>query len=280
MKVVLAREMGFCFGVRRAVDVVERAVAERGRLCALGELVHNRQVVERLRDAGVETVHDISEVKDDTVVVATHGAPAAVFDRARARGLNVIDATCPYVRLIQQKARRLSESGFRVVLLGDRGHTEVQGIVGWTRGEVHVVASAGELDEVPKAKKIAFLAQTTQSQAAFEDLVARAVHARLAEVTEISVHNTICNATARRQEAALDLARNCDVVVVVGGRNSANTRRLVDLCVQTGARVHQVEVAGDLAPAWFDGAQVAGVTAGASTPGWVIDEVVKSIENL
>lgn len=280
MKVILAKDMGFCFGVRRAVDLVQRSAAERGRLTALGELVHNRQVVERLGAAGVEVVKDLGDVKDDTVVVATHGAPEEVFARARERDLRVMDATCPYVRVIQRKSRRLGESGFQIILLGDPGHTEVQGIVGWTRGPIYVVAGADDLTAVPPAKKIAILAQTTQSLATFEELVTSVVRSRLADATEISIHNTICNATAERQEAAVRMARTCDVAVVVGGSNSANTKRLAELCMQTGVPVHKVEVAADLQPEWFKDAQVVGVTAGTSTPDWIIQEVVKWIENL
>jgi 4-hydroxy-3-methylbut-2-enyl diphosphate reductase len=251
-------------------------------------LVHNKQVVQRLEVAGVKTVRDVADVDDDTVVIATHGAPAEVLEKARERGLRVIDATCPYVRVIQQKARRLSDSGFEVVLLGDRGHTEVQGIVGWARGVVHVVAGAAELGDVlpveekPRktARKIAFLSQTTQSLAAFQELIVRAAHIYLKTTSEMSVHNTICDATALRQQAAMSLASRCDVVIVVGGRNSANTKRLVELCAQTGVRVYQIEVADGLNPLWFEGARVVGLTAGASTPDWIISEVQRSIEEL
>lgn len=272
--------MGFCFGVKRAVELVERTATQKGQVSALGALVHNQQVVQRLEALGAKVVHSLDEVQGSAVVIATHGVPYRVIEEAKQRGLTVVDATCPYVRLIQQKARRLVEAGFQVILFGDQGHTEVEGIVGWTDGKAYVVASVEDLHMLPRAKKIGIVAQTTQSIKAFQDVVRRVVDDRLTNAAELVVHNTICNATSARQSAAVKLARQVRVMIVVGGRNSANTRRLAELCQQAGAATYHVETPGELRASWFEGCDVVGVTAGASTPDWVIQDVVHALQSL
>ena len=277
MEIRLAREMGFCFGVKRAVNLVERTASQKGPLSALGALVHNQQVVDRLRGKGVNVVHGLDAVEGDTVVIATHGVPRSVVEEAKQRGLTVVDATCPYVRVIQEKARRLGEAGFQVIMLGDQGHTEVVGVVGWTDGKAYVVGGIEDLDKLPKAKKIGVVAQTTQSVQALERIVTHLVATRLPTTVELVVHNTICNATSLRQSAALELVRAVQVMIVVGGKNSANTLRLAELCREAGTPTYHVEGAAELEPSWFDGCEVVGVTAGASTPDWVIGEVVQAL---
>ncbi|MCL5263775.1 MAG: 4-hydroxy-3-methylbut-2-enyl diphosphate reductase [Chloroflexi bacterium] len=278
MQVKLAKEMGFCFGVRRGVSQVERAAQERGPLQTLGSLVHNQQVVDRLGESGVKAVHDLDEVKGETVAIATHGVAREVIEEAKARGIEVIDVTCPYVKLIQEKARQMHEAGFQVVVFGDRGHTEVIGIVGWTKGRAIVVSAPEEISALPRAKKVGIVAQTTQSIDAYEKVISRLVARCLPRSIELRIHNTICNATALRQSAAVKLADSVDVMVVVGGKNSANTRRLAELCQAKGVPTHHVEDAGELQTSWFAACNTVGVTAGASTPDWVIDEVVKRLE--
>ena len=277
MEIRLAREMGFCFGVKRAVNLVERTALQKGPLSALGALVHNQQVVDRLRGKGVNVVHGLDAVEGDTVVIATHGVPRSVVEEAKQRGLTVVDATCPYVRVIQEKARRLGEAGFQVIMLGDQGHTEVVGVVGWTDGKAYVVGGIEDLDKLPKAKKIGVVAQTTQSVQALERIVTHLVATRLPTTVELVVHNTICNATSLRQSAALELVKAVQVMIVVGGKNSANTLRLAELCREAGTPTYHVEGAAELEPSWFDGCEVVGVTAGASTPDWVIGEVVQAL---
>ncbi len=277
MEIRLAREMGFCFGVKRAVNLVERTASQKGPLSALGALVHNQQVVDRLRGKGVNVVHGLDAVEGDTVVIATHGVPRSVVEEAKQRGLTVVDATCPYVRVIQEKARRLGEAGFQVIMLGDQGHTEVVGVVGWTDGKAYVVGGIEDLDKLPKAKKIGVVAQTTQSVQALERIVTHLVATRLPTTVELVVHNTICNATSLRQSAALELVKAVQVMIVVGGKNSANTLRLAELCREAGTPTYHVEGAAELEPSWFDGCEVVGVTAGASTPDWVIGEVVQAL---
>lgn len=280
LQVKLAREMGFCFGVRRGISLVERVAGERGPVQTLGSLVHNRQVVDRLGKLGVTVVKSLDDVQGDKVVIATHGVPQSVIEEARRRGLEIVDATCPYVRAIQEKARKMYQAGFQVVVFGDRGHTEVVGIVGWTEGKADVVSTIEDLAALKLSRKVGIVAQTTQNIKDYKALVAHLTTRVLAGGLELRVHNTICNATADRQAAALELAESVDAVVVVGGKDSANTRRLVELCRAKAVPTFHVEEASQISDSWFTDCRVVGVTAGASTPDWVIQEVVEKIEFL
>ena len=278
LKILLAKEMGFCFGVKRALALVEKAATEHGHLHTLGAVVHNRQVMASLESRGVASVTSLSEVAEGAVAVPSHGAPPAVFAEAESRGLTLLDATCPMVKAAQQRARQWAEKGFLVVIFGDPDHTEVKGIAAWARDRAIIVSSEDDLAGLPSAAKIALLSQTTQSLASFRHLASCLIQQRLGASSQLLVHNTICNATADRQAAALDLARQVDVMIVVGSRDSANTGRLTALCT-VHTPTHQVESADDLEPAWFAGVGLVGVTAGASTPDWIVQPVVERIRH-
>ncbi len=278
MQVKLAKEMGFCFGVRRGITLVERMANERGPLQTLGSLVHNRQVVEHLSESGVTTIDKLDQVKGNAVVVATHGVPSAVIEDAERRGIEVIDATCPYVRAIQKRAREMSEDGLQVIVFGDRGHTEVIGIVGWTDGKAIVVGNVEELDQIELSKRVGVVAQTTRNSQDYENFVQALTKRCLASGLELRIHNTICNATTDRQAAVVELADTVDLVLVVGGRDSANTGRLAEISWARGVPTYHIEDASQISYSWFDGCRCVGITAGASTPDWVIQEVVKAVE--
>lgn len=277
MQVKLAREMGFCFGVRRAIEMVEKLGAKGGRVAVLGALVHNPQVIAWLQEQGVETVKSVDEVQKGTLVIPSHGAPPEVFARARARGLDVVDATCPFVRAAQRAAAALVRDSFQVILVGDRDHTEVKGIVGWTGGKTRVVAGPNGLAAISLAGKVGIVAQTTQTVENLKAVVDRVVECCLAEVRELRVVNTICSATVARQAAVAELASEVDIVLVVGGRTSANTRRLLEIARQAGVPAYQVEAADEVQKEWLTGRREVGVTAGASTPDDVVQEVVQAI---
>lgn len=277
MQVKLAREMGFCFGVRRAVGLVEKLVADGGGVVVLGELVHNPRVVASLRAKGVRTAASVDDVPQGTVVIPSHGAPPGVFEEAQRKGLDVVDATCPFVRLAQKAAQELMDRGFQVIVVGDPAHTEVIGIVGWAGGRAHVVSGPDDLASLSLASRVGVLAQTTQPLSNLRTVANRMLSESLGELKELRVVNTICSATAARQAAASELAQQADLVVVVGGKTSANTRRLVEICRRAGGETHQVEGAGDVRREWLLGRDVVGVTAGASTPDEVISEVVEAI---
>jgi 4-hydroxy-3-methylbut-2-enyl diphosphate reductase len=280
MEIKLAKEMGFCFGVRRGISLVERVAQERGPIQTLGSLVHNRQVIERMAALGILQVDSLDEVQGKALVIATHGVPRAILDEAKGRGLDVIDATCPYVRAIHDKVSGMHEAGFQVIVFGDEGHTEVVGIVGWTEGQAIVIRNRDDLENLSLARKVGIVAQTTKNLHEYESIVKRLVERCLAASLELRVHNTICSATAERQDAVLELASSVDAVLVVGGRNSANTARLAEICRSKSVPTYHIETAREISPSWFAHYSCIGITAGASTPDWVIQEVVDTMKAL
>lgn len=270
MDVKIARTAGFCWGVRRTVDQV-MAVADQahGPVVTLGPIIHNPQAVARMREKGVGTVNAIAEVvSGTTVVVRTHGAVQSELEAARARGLEVVDGTCPYVKYPQAMAQRLSKEGYHLVIVGDANHAEVKGVVSYAEGACTVVKPGGPIPEI-KDKKVAVIAQTTCIGADFE----RVVGALALRHKEVRAVNTICNDTEERQADARSLAAEVDAVVVVGGKNSANTRHLAEICREIQPRTWHVETEAELEPCWFDGCKLVGLSAGASTPDWVVEGV-------
>jgi 4-hydroxy-3-methylbut-2-enyl diphosphate reductase len=268
--VKIARTAGFCWGVRRTVDkVMEVADQASGPVVTLGPIIHNPQAVARFREKGVATLEAVADVADGTtVVVRTHGAVKDELERAEARGLEVVDGTCPYVKYPQAMAQRLSREGYHVVIVGDEKHAEIKGVVSYSEGPCTVVKPGAPVPEI-RAKRIAVLAQTTCIGADFE----RVVGALAVRHKEVRAVNTICNDTEERQADARALAAEVDAVVVVGGKNSANTRHLAEICREIQPRTWHVETEEELRPAWFDGCRVVGLSAGASTPDWVVDGV-------
>lgn len=273
-RVELAEESGFCFGVRRALELARQTAKSHGAAYSLGPLIHNPQEVEQLARSGVTVVQSLAEVPAGrTLIIRSHGAPPEVTEQALKSGLTVVDATCPLVMRAQERARELAEAGYKVVVAGEADHPEVQGIVAHAPGAV-VLEEGSDLSVVGTARRIGVVAQTTQSPQAYRELISRLLER---EPAELRVYNTICTATLGRQKAALELAGRVDVMVVVGGKNSANTRRLAQLCAATGVRTYHIETAAELDDEWFREARSVGVTAGASTPDWVIREVVEAL---
>ncbi len=276
MRVKIARTAGFCWGVRRTVDRVMQVAGGGGPVVTLGPVIHNPQAVERMRERGVGTVDSIGEVeRGTTVVVRTHGAVRSELEAARERGLEVVDGTCPYVKYPQVMAQRYSREGYHVVVVGDANHAEVKGVVSYVEGPCTVVKPGGPIPEI-RAKKVAVVAQTTCVGAEFE----RVVGALALRHKEVRAENTICGDTDERQEDARQLAREVDAVVVVGGRNSANTRHLAEICRGIQPRTWHVETGEELRPEWFEGCRLVGVSAGASTPDWVVEGVAERLSAL
>ncbi len=274
MKVLVACKAGFCFGVNRAIETALATVRNRaGPIYTLGPLIHNPQVVTYLAEMGIREIRDVKDVHEGTLVIRSHGVDPALLDVASNKGLYIVDATCPYVRRAQGLARNLTAEGFQVVVVGDKDHPEVQGIVGWTGGKALVVECPEDVSLLEIEGAVGVVAQTTQPLKNFESVI----RAMQDIFPELKVYNTICKATAERQLAAQKLARQVDVMVVVGGANSANTRKLAGICRALGTATYLVETAGELDAAWFQGAKVAGLTAGASTPDWIIEEVRKQM---
>lgn len=274
MRVKVARFAGVCYGVERALKLAAEAAGTQSSVHTLGPLIHNPQAVEALKEQGVEVASALDEISDGIVVIRTHGVDPSTITAARERGLDVVDATCPHVSKAHEAARALKDEGYAVVIVGEADHPEVAGIRAHAGGDALVVESAEELPERLPGKRVGVVVQTTQSESRLNAVVA----ALLPRVRELKVHNTICAATSKRQESATELAESVDVVVVVGGHNSGNTTRLVEMCRAVNPRTHHVETADDLVDEWFQGADSVGVTAGASTPGEQMQGVIHAIE--
>lgn len=275
MEVILADKAGFCFGVQRAINTAFKA-SGKGRVYCLGPLIHNPQEVARLREAGVETVDDFSSLAaGDSLIIRSHGVPPAVLARARQQGLTIIDLTCPFVAKAQQHAETLKKEGYQVVVVGEKKHPEVQSILGYAGENAVVVETPDDVDMTKRWGRTGVVAQTTQSYGNFSEIVLRLL--RLSN--ELKVFNTICSSTKERQEAARVLASRVDVMIIVGGRNSANTTRLVSLCRESGKPAYHVEVVDEIRAEWLQDAKSVGVTAGASTPGWVIEAVIARLRS-
>lgn len=276
MIILLAKRAGFCFGVKRATQMAFEAAAMDKKTYTLGPIIHSPQVVNKLEEMGVKVLNSLKNMDSGTIIIRSHGVAAGEIDEAVQKNLEIVDATCPFVKKAQEHVKSLSQAGYGVVVVGDADHPEVQGIVSYGGDKVFVVGSGDEVKKLPKMNKIGVVAQTTQS---FENL-RNVVSECLQRGGEIRVFNTICDATAVRQEEAKELACQVDCMLVVGGFNSANTRRLAEVCAELQPRTHHIETATEIDPTWFNGVERVGVTAGASTPKWIIDEVVARIEEL
>lgn len=276
MKVIVARHAGVCYGVERALKLAVEAASAGGDVATLGPLIHNPQAVAVLRARGVDVASALDDVSSGTLIIRSHGVDPAVIVEAEGRGLNVIDATCPFVTAAHTCAADLAASGYGVVIVGESDHPEVEGILAHAGGSALIVQHASDLPERLPGRKIGVVVQTTQPPAVLQEVVA----ALLPRVSELRVCNTICSATAKRQASAAELAETVDVIVVVGGHNSGNTTRLAEICEARNPRTHHVETADELDEAWFRDAEVVGVTAGASTPDQQIRGVIDAIEAL
>ncbi len=275
MNVQLAAKAGFCFGVKRALDMAERTV-ETSAAVSLGPLIHNQQVVKRLAERGIQVVHTLEEVlANQAVIIRSHGVGSSVYQEAENKGIQVVDATCPYVQKAQRLAAASAQKGQQVIVMGDKLHPEVQGILGWAGNQAIPIQTLEEAKELPSFPQLAVLAQTTQLMESFEGIVEELKR----HTEDLTVHNTICSATAERQKAARELAQTVDVMVVVGGRNSANTQKLASLCAEI-TKTHLIETADELEEVWFKVAKSAGLTAGASTPDWIIEEVYQKMTEI
>lgn len=278
MEIIRAENAGFCFGVKRAINLAfEAAAKSKKNVYSLGPLIHNPQTVDLLTRKGVYVVTDLEIPRPgDTLIIRSHGTTPEILDEAKKRDLNIVDATCPFVIKAQKVAQQLSLEGYQVVIVGEGDHPEVIGLKGFAGKDSWVLENAEDAKLLPNKPRIGIIAQTTQS---FENY--RGVISLLLEKSyELKAFNTICNATNERQEAAINLAKRANIMIVIGGHNSANTNRLAFLCSQSGVPTHHIETIVELSPSWFDGMEVVGITAGASTPDWVIEEVISRLSSL
>jgi len=287
MEIKLAKEMGFCFGVRKAIELVEKEATTRVNpsITTYGSLVHNPVVNEKMESLGI-TVNNrnMPAVTTRTIAFTAHGIAPQIVEQAQAQELEILDATCPLVTLIQQSAMEMIKEGFFVIVYGDKNHVEVQSIVGWAitaGGEKNVISTKdfNDIKDMRPPKRIGIVCQSTSILKEFKEFVLQVHEHFLGKTKEIKVHNTICAPTTRLQTSAEELAQECQVMVVIGGKQSANTQHLADLCRENGATTYKIERANELDPAWFEGIETVGVTAGASTPDVSIEEVVGRLKS-
>ncbi len=277
MEIILAKSAGFCFGVKRATQMAFDAAEEYSHICSLGPIIHSPQVVNKLAESGVEVVEQVEDIPAGAVIIRSHGVAAGEMQAILDRDLTMVDATCPFVKKAQKYAARLAAEGYSVVIVGEAEHPEVQGIVSYAaNGNVRVVADAAEAEALPRLGRVGIVAQTTQS---FENL-RQVADICLEKCQELRVFNTICDATTVRQNEAREIARRVDVMLVIGGYNSANTSRLAHICRELLPATYHIETAEEIEQGWFVGVQRVGITAGASTPRWLIDEVVSRVAEL
>jgi len=304
LEIIVSRKKGFCAGVRRAVEMMERFAREEGPIETLGAIVHNPQVVARLAAKGVNVAGSLEEVRGGTVAITAHGMGPRIPEEAKSRGLRLVDATCPIVKKVHLVARDLAQAEYDIIIFGDPHHQEVRGIADWAeRGtrskeqgtrtsnqEVRGISDFVGLgvtatrDWPPPSghglslRKIAILSQTTQGEEDYRNFIAKVLESTLGRAREVRIINTICGVTDAQKGAAREMARGVDLVLVVGGRTSANTRHLAETCARAGVETHHIETASEIETVWLAGKGRVGVTAGTSTPDWVIEEVVAALE--
>lgn len=278
MEILIAKSAGFCFGVKRAINIAKKSADDvRGEISTLGPIIHNPQVVKKLEDsANIRPRKTLEEIQGGTIIIRSHGVKLKEFAAAKEKGLNIVDATCPFVKKTQELVSDLTKEGYTVIVVGDREHPEVQGIISYGNPDIIVAASVDEIKDLPKREKIGIVAQTTQSQERLQKIADFC----LTRASEVKVCNTICSATSVRQEESVEISKEVECMIVIGGKNSGNTRRLFEVCHSIQPKTYHIEEAREIDPAWFKGIERLGVTAGASTPKWIIEEVISRLEEL
>jgi 4-hydroxy-3-methylbut-2-enyl diphosphate reductase len=276
MEILTAKTAGFCFGVKRAIDIAFRIAGEKRKgIYTLGPIIHNPQVVEKLKEKGIIPLDSIKTRKDiQALIIRTHGIPLKLSREISARGYEIIDATCPFVKKAQYYAKLLSEEGYQVIILGEKNHPEVKSLMSYVDNHPIVVDGKAPL---PRLKsKVGIVVQTTQTLDALKQVLSDAI--TLAK--EVKVYNTICNSTALRLKETGHMANKVDVMFVVGGKNSANTTQLSRLCRSLSVPTYHIETSSEIRKAWIHKAKKVGITAGASTPKWIIKDVEKRIRHI
>ncbi|WP_295419538.1 4-hydroxy-3-methylbut-2-enyl diphosphate reductase [Sulfurovum sp.] len=276
MKIQLASSYGFCFGVKRAIKIAE----EHQGSVTYGPLIHNKDEITRLQEGfGIGIARDISDVStDDAVVIRTHGIPKNELSQLKAQDNKIIDATCPYVTTPQNIVSKMSEEGYSIVIFGDKNHPEIKGVVSYAKDlrNAFIVEDEEALEGLPILSKVALVAQTTRKP---EDFL-KIVNALILQHKEVRVFNTICNATFENQDAAAELAKDADVMIVIGGKHSSNTKQLHSICKSYCKESYLIENENELDVSWFEGKTLCGISAGASTPDWIVQNVIDRIQEM
>lgn len=280
IKIEKAAGTGFCFGVKRAITILEKTANEQGKVETLGAVVHNKQVLKKLAKLGVTVAGTVDDVKGDTISIGAHGVGPEVADTISKRKLKIIDTTCRFVQRAQSVARKLSEEGYFVVVYGDVNHPEVKGILAWANNNGIATLDAGLVSKLnPLPKRIGVVAQTTQIPANFNEFIKQLVDITLRKDSELHIVDTICHDIRLRQESAQKLAEKVDLMFVVGDHTSANTNRLAELCSRL-TKTYLIQTAREIKPEWLKGHKYIGITAGASTAEETINEVLAKLDRL
>ncbi len=275
MEIVLAESLGFCMGVKRAVDMAYRALekSDGRQVVTLGPLIHNSQEIDRLSKDGVNVADENSIPENATVIIRAHGVAPQAYEVLRARGLKIMDGTCPYVHYSQRKALELRQEGYSVVIAGDKNHPEIRGILGYINDEAYVVKTVDEVETLPDFDRVGAVAQTTISPKKYQAII----EALRVKSKEVKVCETICDATEENQKAIRELSGEVDLVYVIGGRHSANSNKLVETARERCPRAVLIETAHEINLDDLSGVKRVGIGAGASTPDWMIQQVVEKL---
>jgi len=278
MKVLVAEKCGFCPGVRNAIDLAEKTLAQdkSGMVYSLGPIIHNNDEVSRLAKLGLKTVNDIDEIESGTVLIRSHGVAPEQINRLKVKGVKIVDATCVLVKRVQRIAKQLQREGYKIVIIGDENHPEVQAVVGCAKDAV-VITDESDLDKLPQNDKLGVVCQTTQSPEQFGRMLGAIGHSNF---NELKVINTLCKEAINRQKSAISLCKQVDIMFVLGGLESANTRKLAELCKKHNMATFHLQNWNDLDKSVLHGKNIAGVTAGASTPEWIINILVHNLNSL
>lgn len=278
LRIEKAKGIGFCFGVRRALTILEKTARERGTVETLGAIVHNQPVVDRLSSIGVRIASRVDDIRGNVVAISAHGVSPQIEQEIRSRHINIINTTCPFVHRAQIAARRLAKASFFVIVYGDAHHPEVKGVLGWAGNNGLASLEAKTITELrPLPRRIGVLSQTTQIPAHFNEFTKQLVDLTLGKDSELRIVDTICHDIRERQSQALELAHRVSLMLVIGGHNSANTNRLAQICSEV-TKTYLIEMASEIQPSWLKGKHHIGITAGASTADETIDEVIARLK--
>ncbi len=277
VKITVAKSAGFCFGVKRAIDLAQDIASKNKDVYTFGPLIHNPQEVSRLEKENIRGIEDDSKIEKGVLVLRTHGIPLDIYENlSKKENIKIVDAACPFVKKAQDIIKELSKDSEQIVIVGEKKHPEVVALVSYGKGKCLVVEDKNDVKNVKKTDIIYIVSQTTQSPKKFEEIVNE-----ISKISQVKVFNTICRATFDRQSAAAKLAKEVDVMIVIGGKNSGNTTRLYQICSNI-TKTYHIEDVDEIEPAWFDKVETVGITAGASTPDWIIENIkgrIKEITN-
>ena len=280
IKIIKAKELGFCYGVFRAINMLEKAAKQYGSLETLGPVVHNEQVIKKMDKMGIHVIKNIGDITRPVVAISSHGISSVENELLRSKCLKVVDTTCPFVSRAQIGARRLVEAGFFVIVFGEAGHPEVKGIMGYAKNQGLATLDSADISKLKTLpRRIGILSQTTQIPEHFVAFVKNILDSGLQRDFEIRILDTICHDIRKRQLLSKELAGKVDLMLVIGGKSSANTRRLLELC-STNIETHMIETAVEIDPIWLQGKNTIGITSGTSTADSSIKEVIERLEAL